>query len=47
MGGDGHEERGMAAVARAPEHLHLAGDLLGRTLRLPGPADRPDRSPMR
>ncbi|QLQ38935.1 methyltransferase family protein [Micromonospora robiginosa] len=35
-GGDGHEERGVAAVARALEHLHLGWALVGWTLRLPG-----------
>ncbi|MCI4063805.1 isoprenylcysteine carboxylmethyltransferase family protein [Micromonospora sp. R77] len=37
-GDDGHEERGVAAVARALEHLHLGWALVGWTLRLPGPA---------
>ncbi|SCE81614.1 methyltransferase [Micromonospora mirobrigensis] len=35
-GGDGHTDRGVAAVARALDHLHLGWALLGWTLRLPG-----------
>jgi protein-S-isoprenylcysteine O-methyltransferase Ste14 len=35
-GGDGHRERGVAAVARALEHLHLGWAWLGWLLRLPG-----------
>ncbi|MFJ6196547.1 methyltransferase [Micromonospora sp. NPDC092111] len=36
VGGDGHTERGVAAVARALEHVHLGWALVGWTLRLPG-----------
>ncbi|MEV0152969.1 isoprenylcysteine carboxylmethyltransferase family protein [Micromonospora sp. NPDC050686] len=35
-GGDGHRERGVAAVARALEHLGPGWALVGWTLRLPG-----------
>jgi hypothetical protein len=35
-GGDGHRERGVAAVARALEHVNLAWAWLGWLLRLPG-----------
>ncbi|MGC1213659.1 MAG: methyltransferase [Micromonospora sp.] len=35
-GDGGHEERGVAAVARALEHLHLGWALVGWALRLPG-----------
>ncbi|WDZ86364.1 methyltransferase [Micromonospora cathayae] len=35
-GGDGHAERGVAAVARALEHLHFGWAWLGWLLRLPG-----------
>jgi protein-S-isoprenylcysteine O-methyltransferase Ste14 len=35
-GGDGHQERGVAAVARALEHLHLGWAYAGWLLRLPG-----------
>uniref|UniRef100_A8M353 DUF393 domain-containing protein n=2 Tax=Salinispora arenicola TaxID=168697 RepID=A8M353_SALAI len=35
-GGDGHAERGVAAVARALEHLNLGWAWVGWTLRLPG-----------
>lgn len=35
-GGDGHAERGVAAVARALEHLNLGWAGVGWTLRLPG-----------
>jgi len=37
-GGDGHGERGVAAVARALEHVNLAWAWLGWSLRLPGVA---------
>ncbi|MEU2612960.1 isoprenylcysteine carboxylmethyltransferase family protein [Micromonospora sp. NPDC007271] len=37
-GGDGHEERGVAAFARALEHLSLGWALVGWILRLPGVA---------
>jgi protein-S-isoprenylcysteine O-methyltransferase Ste14 len=37
-GGDGHEERGVAAVARALEHINLGWAYLGWVLRLPGVA---------
>ncbi|MEU0547883.1 methyltransferase [Micromonospora sp. NPDC005979] len=36
VGGDGHPERGVAAVARSLEHIHLGWALVGWTLRLPG-----------
>ncbi|PWR08303.1 hypothetical protein DKT68_16165 [Micromonospora acroterricola] len=36
VGGDGHTERGVAAVARALDHVHLGWAMLGWTLRLPG-----------
>lgn len=35
-GGDGHQERGVAAVARALEHLHLGWAYTGWLIRLPG-----------
>ncbi|PWU52424.1 hypothetical protein DLJ46_03020 [Micromonospora globispora] len=35
-GDGGHEERGVAAVARALEHLHLGWAVVGWALRLPG-----------
>ncbi|TDC43616.1 methyltransferase [Micromonospora sp. KC213] len=35
-GGDGHTERGVAAVARSLEHLNLGWAWVGWTLRLPG-----------
>ncbi|SCL37604.1 Protein-S-isoprenylcysteine O-methyltransferase Ste14 [Micromonospora pallida] len=35
-GGDGHTERGVAAVARALEHVHLGWAWVGWILRLPG-----------
>nr|WP_240947821.1 methyltransferase [Planosporangium mesophilum] len=35
-GGDGHSERGVAAVARGLEHVNLAWAYLGWLLRLPG-----------
>ncbi|RKN24013.1 isoprenylcysteine carboxylmethyltransferase family protein [Micromonospora musae] len=35
-GGDGHTDRGVAAVARALEHVNLGWALVGWTLRLPG-----------
>nr|WP_063746574.1 methyltransferase [Catenuloplanes japonicus] len=35
-GGDGHTERGVAAVARGLEHLHLGWAYVGWFLRLPG-----------
>ncbi|MEU5911220.1 methyltransferase [Micromonospora sp. NPDC047527] len=36
VGGDGHTERGVAAVARGLEHVHLGWAVVGWTLRLPG-----------
>ncbi|SCG70407.1 methyltransferase [Micromonospora zamorensis] len=36
VGGDGHTERGVAAVARGLEHVHLGWAFVGWTLRLPG-----------
>ncbi|MFF5176655.1 methyltransferase [Micromonospora sp. NPDC000316] len=36
VGGDGHAERGVAAVARGLEHVHLGWAVVGWTLRLPG-----------
>ncbi|RGC68519.1 hypothetical protein C5N14_13445 [Micromonospora sp. MW-13] len=38
VGADGHRERGVSAVARALEHVHLGWALAGWTLRLPGVA---------
>ncbi|MBO4207348.1 methyltransferase [Micromonospora echinofusca] len=38
VGGDGHREQGVAAVARALEHVTLGWALVGWTLRLPGVA---------
>ncbi|MEU4473787.1 methyltransferase [Micromonospora sp. NPDC023888] len=38
VGGDGHTERGVAAVARGLEHVHLGWAVVGWTLRLPGAA---------
>ncbi|MGC4895620.1 methyltransferase family protein [Micromonospora sp. DT31] len=38
VGGDGHTERGVAAVARGLEHVHLGWAVVGWTLRLPGVA---------
>jgi hypothetical protein len=35
-GGDGHAERGVAAVARALEHVHLGWAWVGWLLRVPG-----------
>jgi len=35
-GGDGHQERGVAAVARALEHVHLGWAYTGWLIRLPG-----------
>jgi protein-S-isoprenylcysteine O-methyltransferase Ste14 len=35
-GGDGHQERGVAAVARALEHIDLGWATIGWILRLPG-----------
>ncbi|MEU8166132.1 methyltransferase [Micromonospora sp. NPDC049004] len=38
VGGDGHAQRGVAAVARALEHVHLGWAVVGWAVRLPGVA---------